>query len=173
MSEEKLIELARNVAIEEHAEQLYGDKPYVYHLDLVYEKLKFFPIEYRLAAFLHDVIEDSKNVEKAKEKIKSLFGEKVYNLVNAVSGVGENRKERKESMLKKIIAYPEAIDLKMADRLVNIEESKKNNPRLYEMYKKEHADYDALFSKGNKELYHMILEVLELKPKISVKMNSF
>jgi guanosine-3',5'-bis(diphosphate) 3'-pyrophosphohydrolase len=162
MTEENLINEARTYAIEKHGSQLYGDKPYVYHLDLVFEKLKDFPLEFRLAAYLHDVIEDTEDKEKATQEIKDKFGEEVYQLVYAVSGVGANRKERKESMIEKLLAHPKAIDLKMADRLVNIEESAKNNERLYKMYKEEHASYDALFSKGNPVLYQMILKALDL-----------
>lgn len=165
MTEENLINEARAYAIEKHGTQLYGDKPYVYHLDLVFEKLKDFPLSFRLAAYLHDVIEDTEDKEKATREIKEKFGEEVYQLVYAVSGVGENRAQRKASMIEKLINHPQAIDLKMADRLVNIEESKKNNDRLYQMYKKEHADYDELFSRGNPELYKMILLALDLPLK--------
>ena len=171
MTEEQLIETARNYAIKQHGEQMYGDKCYLYHLDLVYEKLKNFPIVYRLAAYLHDIIEDCDNTEKVSSEIKEKFGQEVYQLVYAVSGVGENRKERKLSMLAKLEIYPLAIDLKMADRLVNIEESKKNNPKLFKMYKKEHADYDALFSQGNPELYEAILIALDLKLEKSINKN--
>jgi len=56
---------ARDFAIQAHGDQKYGTKPYVYHLDQVAAicctiKFHYDSETLRTAAFLHDVLEDTK-----------------------------------------------------------------------------------------------------------------
>ena len=70
-------------------------------------------------------------------KIKDYFGEDVAEMVFAVTDeLGRNRKERKVKTYPKIAANPEAIILKLADRIANIEHGGK-----IDMYKKEHGNF--------------------------------
>lgn len=57
---------AREVAKQAHGNQMYGDKPYIYHLDSVYnvalEHIDLFPEDSETilcACFLHDTVEDT------------------------------------------------------------------------------------------------------------------
>lgn len=151
----------RDWAISLHGDQKYGNKNYIYHLDLVYELAKEMGMDddYLVAAYLHDTLEDT---NLTKEELFHKTNAKVLNLVWAVTGVGENRQERKNSMLEKLAVYPEAIDLKMLDRYINIKISKLENEKLFKMYVKEMDSYSSLFSLGNQKLYNMILELCDL-----------
>lgn len=148
----------RNLAIELHGEQKYGDKPYIYHLDLVYELAKKMNLseDYLVAAYLHDTLEDT---NLTRDKLRSLTNENVEQMVWAVTGFGNNRAERKQSMLQKMESYPDSINLKMIDRYVNINESKKTNKKFFDMYVKEMSDYDHLFQQGDARLYQMLKDL--------------
>lgn len=57
-----IVTRARKFAIQHHGDQKYGDKPYVYHLDCVFNKLDTsFPYSSRVGAvaYLHDILEDT------------------------------------------------------------------------------------------------------------------
>lgn len=163
----EIVKKARDFAIKKHGSQMYGENPYVYHLDKVYEIIinAGLGIDYQVAAYLHDCLEDTNTT---KEELLELFNENVVNLVYSVTGEGINRKERKQSTLKKLNEFNDGISLKMADRLVNILESKNTNLKLYEMYKKEHNDYKYLFNLGNEYLKSELEKSLveKNKPKI-------
>lgn len=160
------VKQARDFAIERHGTQAYGDKPYIYHLDMVYQIALDAGLDedYLIAAYLHDTIEDTKTT---KEELAKLFGENVANLVDAVSGTGATRKEKKESMIKKLQAFPKAINLKMIDRLANMRESV-NMPKLLKMYINELPDYLPLFEEGNSYLHQELKGFLaERKMKLN------
>lgn len=161
------IQKARKFAIERHGEQKYGEYPYVYHLDMVYEVVVSIALEedYQMAAYLHDVLEDT---DTSKEELESIFGVRVTELVFAVTGVGENRKEKKASMIKKLEAYPDGINLKMADRLANMEQSLKY-PKMFKMYESELNEYKYLFEKGNKNLFEKIKSLSLPKQTLNFK----
>jgi (p)ppGpp synthase/HD superfamily hydrolase len=88
------------------------------------------------SAYLHDVVEDTGTPISV---IEAMFGTKVKELVWAVSdGPGENRKARKLETYKKIRATPGATQLKLADRIANVENClRTGETRLLTMYKKE------------------------------------
>jgi (p)ppGpp synthase/HD superfamily hydrolase len=153
------VKQARDYAIRKHGDQMYGDKPYSHHLDQVYAVIVQLNLgeDYEIAAYLHDVKEDA-NV--SKEELVEKFGERVANLVLAVSGEGMNRHERHEDTKKKLEQYPDAIILKMADRLVNMRSSKVHKPGLFKTYCKEHISFIPLFSSSHPVLWQWIQEVL-------------
>lgn len=150
----------RTTAIKYHGTQLYGNKPYSYHLDMVYDIAVEFGLNdnYLMAAYLHDMIEDC-GVDK--HFILSISNLEVSEMVFAVSGEGNNRKERKLSMISKLENFPMAINLKMIDRLANMRESQLNNPKLFDMYLKELPDYLPLFEKGHPQIYLVLMQFLE------------
>jgi guanosine-3',5'-bis(diphosphate) 3'-pyrophosphohydrolase len=131
-------ERAKEFAIKAHGEQKYGDEPYVVHLEAVRKVLADFGIEkgddVAVAAWLHDVVEDT---SVTREEIEKEFGAEVSALVWAVTGVGQNRKERSASAYLKMQALPQAVTLKLADRIANCEASSRNNPSLLTMYRNE------------------------------------
>jgi len=135
---------ARGYATKLHEGQKYdsGTAPYVVHLAEVRDVCVEFGWDetaYRVAAWLHDTIEDT---DTTADMIETDFGERVRKLVWAVTGEGKNRRERNEDAYKKMISYPDAIPLKLADRIANARASKETSPdALFEMYAREHPAF--------------------------------
>lgn len=69
-----LVTRAREFAIQYHGDQKYGDKPYVYHLDMVANNLFSAHYKVQCVAYLHDVLEDT---DCEYETIAYNFGEDV------------------------------------------------------------------------------------------------
>lgn len=119
--------------------QLYGVLPYTHHLADA-ERILLDLGENRshmlAAIWLHDVVEDTD--VKARD-IEENFGEEIARLVGAVtSEQGENRKIRNALTYPKIRkAGPDAVRLKLADRLANV----KNGGGSGKMYVAEYADF--------------------------------
>lgn len=162
----ELLEAARNFAAEKHAAkgQLYGDSPYVVHLDAVVAVLKSFGVSDQTllaAAYLHDVVEDC-GVTTAE--VEAEFGAGVGELVWAVTNEpGKNRKERAQRTYPKIASTPGATQLKLADRIANVEACQLPpvNPAKLAMYRDEFASFDeALYVRGQYEHMWRLLEVL-------------
>jgi len=133
---------ARNFAIEKHANQKYGDKPYIYHLDKVRSVCDEFDLNLptTIAAYLHDVLEDT---DTTYEELVENFGERVAGIVYGVTDEeGATRKERKEKTYPKIASNYDSTLLKLADRISNIRESIKDGRQdLVEMYRSEHREF--------------------------------
>lgn len=134
---------AKEFAIRAHGDQKYGlDEPYAVHLENVRDILVEFGLEdykgrndYLVSAWLHDVLEDT---ETSQEFLQQTFGTEATAMVWAVTGRGKNRRERNEDAYRKMIAYPDAIPLKLADRLSNGRNSKRDKLDFYKMYKDEY-----------------------------------
>lgn len=152
---EEIVKQARDLAIKWHGEQKYGDKPYVAHLDAVYETLMLcgdihhFAEKWRLRveilAYLHDILEDTRIPEK---EILDAFGndEWILDALRLVTGKGSNRKERVAYTNKKLggigTRFELAIIVKIADRLSNVTECiTTKNYALFNMYKKEYKEF--------------------------------
>lgn len=135
---------ARDFAIAAHGDQKYGDRPYSHHLDAVAEIVKGYGDHAVMVAYLHDVIEDTAvNVDE----ILWLFGYHVAECVALLTDEpGANRKERKKKTYAKLSQSGSelALIVKAADRLANVRACVADgNKKLFEMYKKEHADFRA------------------------------
>ena len=135
--------VARLVGILAHGDQTYGDeKPYAFHLDMVAHVLGHYGYKGEMvqAAYLHDTLEDT-NLER--EDIAAAFGDRVADLVESVTGVGETRKERNENVYRRLAKYPQGRMLKAADRIANVHCTLKDGFRrdLFEMYQKESDDF--------------------------------
>jgi len=134
---------ARFFAYKKHADQKYGTGPYTIHLDAVRQVLKDFDwvmTDIIVSGWLHDTIEDTNTTQ---EEINALFGAQVARIVWACSGVGKNRKERNESIYAKLKECPEGVCVKLADRIANVESAKANDPKKFEMYKKEYEAFES------------------------------
>ncbi len=134
------IRRAREYADIVHTGQMYGDQPYIKHLADTYKVFLEFVIEpvygkesqaskagvidkYQdicCAIWLHDAIEDTGTTHG---EIEEHFGTDVADLVSAVSGVGKNRAERLESIGRQIEEKPDAIIIKLSDRIANTRSS--------------------------------------------------
>lgn len=134
-----------------HAGQLYSSGlPYTHHLAAVEAVLRRFGTTDEtmlMGAWLHDVVEDTPT--KLKE-VEEMFGADVARLVAAVTNEeGENRKIRAALTYPKIrAAGPDALRLKLADRIANVE----SGGNLIKMYKKEYEDFRrSLYTAGQNE----------------------
>ena len=92
-----------------------------------------------VAGYLHDSIEDD---GISYNDIKKHFGFDVAEMVYCVTDeLGRNRKEKKEKTLPKTASNSDAIILKLADRIANIQHGGK-----IDMYLKEYNEFKgALF----------------------------
>jgi (p)ppGpp synthase/HD superfamily hydrolase len=139
-------ERARDFAIEKHGSQMYGDFPYVQHLDDVAGVLERFGAKtLKGLAYLHDVLEDTNCTEV---EISQNFGEYTLDIIKRVTDEpGKNRKERHEKTYPKINESITAKILKLADRIANVENCIANKSDLFKMYRKEYTGFrKALWS---------------------------
>lgn len=134
----------RQFAAAAHGRQRYGELPYTVHLEAVEAVLVRFGIsdpELLAAAWLHDTVEDT---GASLDEIRIRFGARVAALVHAVTDeAGASRKERKARTYAKTRALPEAVLLKLADRIANVEHSARARPDLFAMYRDEHPAFTA------------------------------
>jgi (p)ppGpp synthase/HD superfamily hydrolase len=139
----------RMYAIRRHKGQMYGDYPYAYHLamvECVLMEFGFTDFHYQAAAWLHDIVEDT---DVTLDHIYANYGPLVATLVYSVTGEGENRKERNVSIYGKLRKHPDAAVLKVADRIANLTEARKelnavdSKPNKAKMYVQEWAEFKA------------------------------
>jgi guanosine-3',5'-bis(diphosphate) 3'-pyrophosphohydrolase len=147
MNEQDRVEReARRYAEAAHGDQKYGDTPYVSHLIAVRAVLSDFGFggDLGVAAWLHDLLEDTSTTPS---QLELSFGSSVTKLVQCVTGEGKNRKERVECTYGRIEQNPQAVVLKLADRIANVEAcARLADPRL-EMYRKEHPTFKTRLGK--------------------------
>lgn len=162
------IRAARLFAVRKHGDQKYSEFPYVLHLQMVESVLLRFGItdeDFRTAAMLHDTVEDT---DATVEEIASLFGDRVAAIVDAVSEPkGLTRREKHAIAYPRIRQNPDAIVLKLADRIANVEAGGKK----IGMYVKEHADFRrALYRDDSspivKEMWNYLSELLVQAPTL-------
>ena len=120
---DKLLTEALLIAEHAHKNQTYGGIfPYMKHIYDVIDVLKRFDFKgnkYLIGAALHDVMEDD---SISYNDIKKHFGVEVAEMVYCVTDeLGRNRKEKKEKTLPKTASNPDAIILKLGDRIANLE----------------------------------------------------
>lgn len=139
-----IVQRAREVALRYHGDQKYGENPYFVHLDAVVGVLKEHGLHapHLLAAgYLHDTLEDT---DCTREALRNEFGETVVSLVDAVTdGEGASRKEKKARSYRLINTTPEAVVVKLADRIANVRASIADNPRRLGIYASEHSAFRA------------------------------
>ena len=133
------VKLAREFAIAAHADQQYGSRPYVHHLDAVAAIAKSFGEKFEVVAYLHDVVEDT---SVTLDQIEAVFGAEVASSVALVTDEpGESRNTRKVKTNAKLAKTSDVIALvvKAADRLANLREcQKQQGSSLLFMYRREH-----------------------------------
>jgi (p)ppGpp synthase/HD superfamily hydrolase len=124
---------AKAFAIEKHSNQKYGVLPYEVHLISVISVLLRNNIlcntpeniDLWTAAWLHDILEDT---DTSEEELIQKFGENVCKIVwSLTDGADGNRSEKKQVMYEKLINNKDAIIVKLADRIANLEFSIINN----------------------------------------------
>ena len=141
------INKALGFAIVAHKDQMYGDRPYIDHLIQTKNILLRFGYpetlceDLHIAALLHDVLEDT---DKNYLDIKKEFGLDVAEIVYAVTDeIGRTRKDRKLKTYPKIACNLNAIIIKLADRIANVENCIRfKNYELLDMYRKEQLEFE-------------------------------
>lgn len=146
------LDAAKAFAETAHKDQKYGEThQYTYHLGQVVEVLQRFKVaddDILVAGWLHDVVEDT---DTSLAQVEAFFGRRVADLVHRVTNEeGKNRKERHEKTYPKILASDDAITLKLADRIANVEHSVMTSDEgKLKMYKKEYKGFrDKLHKVG-------------------------
>ena len=109
-----------------------------------------------LATFGHDLIEDCR---VSYNDVKTHLGQEVADIVYAVTNEkGKNRKERGGvKYYEGIRETPGAVFVKLCDRIANVQYSKMTKSRMFDMYKKEHQDFELMIGRytANKDLEPM------------------
>jgi hypothetical protein len=156
---------ARAFALARHGEQRYGDEPYIVHLTAVRQVCADFEVggDIAVAAWLHDTVEDT---DTDCSELEARFGVHVADLVWAVTGVGKTRVDRVRDMLRKIRrAGRDAVKLKLADRIANVEASVAGGGKtaaLLAMYREEQpALADAVWEVGTDITVRRMLQRLQ------------
>jgi GTP pyrophosphokinase len=143
---DKLVREARMVAVKAHGNQSYDDIfPYEKHLDDVVEVLKRFDFgnKYLIGGYLHDTMEDG---AISFNKIKRYFGNDIAEITYCVTDEqGRGRKEKKFKTYPKIKSNPDALIIKLADRIANIEHGGK-----VDMYSSEYEDFRNAIYTGDR-----------------------
>ena len=154
---------ALSFAIKAHHGQFrkYSDYPYVVHPVEVREILKTVECteEMRIAALLHDVIEDTPHTYK---DVESEFGTEVADLVQGLTeaslGHPGNRAERK-AIDRAYLAEqsPEVQTIKLADIISNTKDIVAKDENFANVYLAEIKELLIVMDKGNSALYKIAL----------------
>lgn len=164
MDYDKLYKEARQVAIKAHGNQAYDIFPYEKHLDDVVQVLKRFGLagDFILAGYLHDTVEDG---ALSYSKIKDAFNVNVAEMVYCCTDeLGRNRKERKAKTYPKIKANANALIIKLADRIANVEHSFRMNKKSehHKMYRDEYQDFkDNLYDEKHSDIIQTMWKRLD------------
>ena len=109
-----------------------------------------------LATWGHDLIEDTR---VSYNDVMNHLGQEAADIVYAVTNEkGKNRKERGGvKYYEGIRQTPGAVFVKLCDRIANVQYSKMTKSRMFEMYKKEHRDFELMIGRytANQDLEPM------------------
>lgn len=140
------------LASEAHADQKYGERPYFAHLYEVTEALRLFGYAdpfWSVCGWLHDSLEDT---SLSPEQIEQEFGPEVRKYVSAVSGFIQSegrsrpsRKEMQQNIALQIAEFPNAIPIKLADRICNVRHCWETRSRKLFMYHSEYSKFRVRF----------------------------
>ena len=134
------LESAALLALTHHSGMMYGDAPYTDHLyEVLKEVSELRPEdnEMQVAALLHDAVEDT---TLGLEAIWTRYGDRVTNLIDAVTSCRGSRNDRHKFMIRSLQKYPDAIPLKLADRVCNVRNCWESKNTLLFAYHREYRD---------------------------------
>lgn len=166
-----IVQKSREYAFKAHSDtnHLYDNKPYGYHLEMVYNiALKFIyliPVDKRdvvlAGCYVHDCIEDARQtyndvVEHTSEEVGNI----AYALTNEK---GRNRKERANKKYYDGIKENELfIFVKICDRLANIKYSKEKGSKMSDVYRKEFDSFKAnLYTDRYKDMWELLERLID------------
>ncbi len=172
--QERFVDIAMSYAIKSHEEtnHKYGDKPYSYHLSMVYDYARKYSyllredlVVYVLAgAWVHDTIEDARCTYN---DVKEVCGERVASISYALTN--EKGKTRAERASDKYYDDMWRIDgarfVKVCDRLANIKNSVSEGSGMAKKYRAESYNFkEHLYSEDLKPMFDEIEQLLEQIP---------
>jgi (p)ppGpp synthase/HD superfamily hydrolase len=146
------LRLAKVYAAEAHTDQMYGERPYIYHLEqvsTVLQRYRFTDPDLHAAAWLHDTVEDTDVT--LEDLANAGFSQRTIFLVDCVTQrPGHNRRERAAATYPYTRRDTIAVALKLADRIANVEASiEEGKSGLTSMYRKEYPGFrQALYREG-------------------------
>jgi (p)ppGpp synthase/HD superfamily hydrolase len=113
-----------------------------------------------LAAYGHDLIEDTR---VSYNDVREVLGLEAANIIYAVSNEkGKNRKERaNEKYYEGVRQTSNAVFVKLCDRIANVQYSKMNQGRMFEMYKKENEMFISSLGIAGKHPLKKMFDYLE------------
>jgi (p)ppGpp synthase/HD superfamily hydrolase len=124
----KMPQEARRFAEEQHEGQMYGEEPYMTHVDEVASQ--FDDPHMQRIAYLHDTVEDTPTT---LDDIHERFGEDVGHAVDALTRRkdpnNQGGKEVYTDYIKRLAQHPEARQVKIADLKHNLSGRSKGNLR--------------------------------------------
>ena len=143
MNQFSLVEKAKRFAEQAHAAQRYGDGGFhEKHLGRVVATLQSFgeTAENLLAAaWLHDAVEDTATtVADIQREFGDDVADLVWRLTDETDGV---RRERHSKTHAKIRQRSDAVRIKLADRIANVESSMEQRSHLLGMYRAEYMQF--------------------------------
>ena len=160
------IKKAYDFAVEKHGYQKYGDRPYIVHLQDVYDELVNHGItetKILVAAWLHDVIEDtSANYNEVKRKFSEGVAEIVY---ACTDDLGKDREERHGSNWPRLKENPEAVIVKQADLIANARACARDNAKRFQLYQDEYPAFRHYFQErllGDERLWVTLDQILNV-----------
>lgn len=116
---------AREFAKEKHGGQMYGEHPYIHHLDMVAEMVSNlgFDVEYSVVAYLHDTIEDG--VSDYSEILEN-FGVSIADAVAILSRDKDRENYTSYILSIKNLGGGMSMTVKICDLLCNLKECNQN-----------------------------------------------
>lgn len=124
MSTNVFTTIAKGLSRSMHEGQLYGGRPYSYHIDCVVSKVNFLYgesprlSELQQVAYLHDILEDTELTDEVLHEMR--FAEDVVDAVVAISKVdGEDLFDYYDRVSSNKLAFK----VKVADTMSNLEHS--------------------------------------------------
>lgn len=164
-----MLDDARSFAVTAHGSQMYGSRPYAFHLDAVVALLSPYGSEAQVVGYLHDVVEDT---EITEHDVRARFGDLVAECVGFLTdSPGASRAERKARTYARLATIAGANELalvvKAADRLANVRCCVSDQRQgLWEVYRQEHASFrQAAYRAGLCEpLWEELDALLDVSP---------
>lgn len=150
------IDFAREFAIRAHGAQMYGDKPYILHLEQVASitqsaanaRKEGHAAEHRyrliVISYLHDILEDTSIDRRA---LRAIFGEEIAHVVWVMTDPPNKSRHERKRQVNTALTYiteghlRDALIVKPADRLANMENAKLTRVDLLRMYQGEYPEF--------------------------------
>ncbi len=114
-----LVNLARTLAFHYHKDQMYGDKPYMYHLEHVAAIVRVFTEDKEdliCIAYLHDILEDT---DVPASVVYDLFGNEIFDSVCHVTKY-PMLKNHYDKYIERVVSNKNALLVKYCDTLANL-----------------------------------------------------